>query len=155
MKSNYSFNAELISNRKFTKEELGLIKNEIEANEDFPHIYQIFAEVIEINFNGYIEIYIDSIPFDVDLSIDIEDMMKRIDSLIKGGWSNDSKVEFYSIKPTFTYIWYKDGKEWKESAMNTPKTDFFPEDDSWEDPDEDFYTSNYYPDYDDEDDSNW
>ena len=152
MKANYSFNAELISNRKFTASQIEKIKAEIESKEDYLQFYQIFSESLDINFNGYLEIYVEDFPFDLDLSPDIEDMIGEIDTIIPGGWSNDSKIEFQSIVPALTYVWYKDGKEWKEIARNSDRDDFFSS--SWEEEDPENYSSGVgYSDYDDE--SEW
>ncbi len=86
MKSNYSFNAELISNKKFNHTQIEKIKNGIEAREDFSRLYSLLSDAIEINFNGYIEIYIEDISFDVDITAEIEKMIEDLDSIIPGGW---------------------------------------------------------------------
>lgn len=152
MKANYSFNAELISNRKFTVSQIEKIKSDIESKEDYLQFYQIFSDSLEVNFNGYLEIYVEDFPFDLDLSTDIEDMIGEIDEIIPGGWSNDSKIEFHSILPALTYVWYKDGKEWKEVARNPERDDFFAS--GWEEEDPENYSSGgNYSDYDEE--SDW
>jgi hypothetical protein len=150
MKSNYSFNAELISNKKFTEAQLEKIKAELEAREDYSRFYQIFSDSVEINFNGYIEIYVEDFYFDLDLSSDVEDMIDEIDDIIPGKWSNDSKVEFHSNIPPITYIWYKDGKEWKEVAKNPDREDLFSSD-NWIEGDIEESGSRGYSDYDEDD----
>lgn len=146
MKYNYSFNAELISNKQFTEDELDTIKTELELREEFSQFYTLFKNSVEINFNKYAEIYIEDIPFELDLSSDIEKMIDTIDSIIPGGWSADSKIEFYSEFPHIITIWYKEGKTWKESSMNSPREDFLPGAE-WDETDEG-WGSDSYSDYD-------
>lgn len=156
MKSNYSFNAELISNKKFTNSQMEKIKNGIESNEIFSRFCSFFLDCTEVNFNGYLEIYLENISFDIDLTIEIENMVAELDSIISGGWSNDSKIEFYCEHPVINSIWYKDGKEWKNLVSNSPKSNEGFSSQPWEDVnDDEFYGGflDYNKDY--EDDENW
>jgi hypothetical protein len=150
MKSNYSFNAELISCKKFTASQLEKIKTGLESRENYSQFYQIFLDCIEINFNDCVEIYVEEFPFELDLSSDIEKMIKEIDDIVPGGWSSDSKIEFNSIVPALTYAWYKDGKKWKEVVKKLESESFFS---VWEDSSEDYSNDNSYSNYDEE--SEW
>jgi len=77
-------------------------------------------------------------------------MIEEIDDIIPGKWSNDSKVEFHSNIPPITYIWYKEGKEWKEVAKNPDREDIFSNDD-WIEGDIEESGSRGYSDYDEDD----
>ena len=149
MKSNYSFNAELISNKKFTDIQIEKIKTEFESREDYNTFYQAFSDSMEINFGGYLEIYIENIFLDLDLSSDIEEIVKCLDADIQGGWSSDSKLEFSSILPQINYVWYKDGNEWKKSIVDSPREDFFTSEWDEEDQGDNFYTEDYSDNYSD------
>ena len=152
MKANYYFHAELTSNEKFEKSHLDKLKNNIDSLEEFSNFYSIFSEVAEINFGGYLEIYIDDIPFDLDQSLVIEKMIENIDSIVPGGWSKDSKIEFYSEKPLSNSIWYKEDNEWKFYLTNSPEDLEYFQEIPWEEEGENYDEgfSNY--EYDDE---NW
>jgi hypothetical protein len=153
MKSNYSFTAELISNKKFTESQLNDIKNEIETREDLAQLHSVFLRYIEINFSGHIEIYVEDFGFDIDLSSDIEIMVSEIDGIIPGGWSNDSKIEFYIEFPATNLVWYKEDMKWNFTSSNSPKSDFFASD-GWEEPEKDDFYLYDSPDY-DESDNDW
>jgi len=58
---NYILNAELISNRKFTSQEITDIKLKMELVEDSILIYNIFIDCMETNFNGCLEIYVEDL----------------------------------------------------------------------------------------------
>lgn len=151
MKSNYSFNAELISSKEFTVQQLEKVKADLESEDRYSHFTQIFLDNLEINFSGHAEIYVEEYPFELDLSSDIESMVKDMDKVIPGGWSSDSKIEFISIMPPITYVWYKDNKGWKETSkeLSGPESFFSP----WEDSQDDYSQDRNYPDYDE--DSDW
>ena len=151
---NYLFNAELISNRKFTPSQIEKIKNEIDTNEDFPRFYPIFLELLEIGFGGILEIYVEDLNFEIDLTSEIEELVEKIDSLIPGGWSSESKIELVSSHPSFIRVWYKDKKEWKDSFSDSYREDTVFSEKKWksEDPYENPYESSY-DEYDSDD--NW
>jgi len=67
---NYILNAELISNRKFTSEEIADIKLKMELVEDSILIYNIFIDCMETNFNGCLEIYVEDLELESDLQND-------------------------------------------------------------------------------------
>jgi hypothetical protein len=150
---NYLFNAELISNRKFTPSQIEKIKNEIESNEDSLRFYPIFLELLEIGFGGILEIYAEDLSFEIDVTSEIEELIEKIDSLIPGGWSTDSKIELVSDHPALVRVWYKDKKEWKDYISDSYREDLVFSEKKWRS--EDSYDTSYensYGEYDSEDD---
>ena len=132
---NYILNAELISNRKFTSEEITDIKLKMELVEDSILIYNIFIDCMETNFNGCLEIYVEDLELESDLQNDLEKIVKELDSIIPGGLSNDSKIEWASTLPSINTVWYKDNNNWVERVTEVER-EFFDESE-WEDDDYD------------------
>jgi hypothetical protein len=132
---NYILNAELISNRKFTSEEIADIKLKMELVEDSILIYNIFIDCMETNFNGCLEIYVEDLELESDLQNDLEKIVKELDSIIPGGLSNDSKIEWASTLPSINTVWYKDNNNWVERVTEVER-EFFDESE-WEDDDYD------------------
>jgi len=132
---NYILNAELISNRKFTSEEITDIKLKMELVEDSILIYNIFIDFMETNFNGCLEIYVEDLELESDLQNDLEKIVKELDSIIPGGLSNDSKIEWASTLPSINTVWYKDNNNWVERVTEVER-EFFDESE-WEDDDYD------------------
>ena len=132
MKSNYFLNVDLTSNRKFSSNDLEDIKNSLELNEDFLSFCMLFAESLSINFSGHLEIYIEDQPFEMDLLIEVEDLIQKIDSLIPGGWESDSKIEWSSEAiPGPTHVWFKDSENW-EVIIRDHDRGFLGEDEDWD-----------------------
>jgi len=142
---NYLFNAELISNRKFTPSQIEKIKNEMDSNEDSPRFYPIFLELLEIGFGGILEIYVEDLSFEIDITSEIEELVEKIDSLIPGGWSTESKIELVSDHPSLVRNWYKDKKEWKGSLSDSYREDLVFSEKKWksDDPFDNHYESSY------------
>jgi hypothetical protein len=132
---NYILNAELISNRKFTSQEITDIKLKMELVEDSILIYNIFIDCMETNFNGCLEIYVEDLELESDLQNDLEKIVKELDSIIPGGLSNDSKIEWASTLPSINTVWYKDNNNWVERVTEVER-EFFDESE-WEDDDYD------------------
>ncbi len=132
---NYILNAELISNRKFTSQEIMDIKLKMELVEDSILVYNIFIECMETNFNGCLEIYVEDLELESDLQNDLERIVKELDSIIPGGLSNDSKIEWASTIPSINTVWYKDNNNWVERVTEVER-EFFDESE-WEDDDYD------------------
>ena len=133
MKSNYFLNVDLTSNRKFSSNDLEDIRNSLELNEDFLSFCMLFAESLSINFSGHLEIYIEDQPFEMDLLIEVEDLIQKIDSLIPGGWESDSKIEWSSEAiPGPTHVWFKDSENW-EVIVRDHDRGFLGEDEEWDD----------------------
>jgi hypothetical protein len=132
---NYILNAELISNRKFTSQEIMDIKLKMELVEDSILVYNIFIECMETNFNGCLEIYVEDLELESDLQNDLERIVKELDLIIPGGLSNDSKIEWASTIPSINTVWYKDNNNWVERVTEVER-EFFDESE-WEDDDYD------------------
>jgi len=130
MKSNYLLSVDLTSAKKFRKEQLSEIIASLELNEDFLEFCTLFSKNMEINFSGYAELYIEDQPFDVDILPEVEKLVKVVDSLILGGWSNDSKIEWVNGIPDETYVWFKDDNEWS-SVIKDHERGFIGEEEDW------------------------
>jgi len=134
---NYILNAEIMSNRKFTSREMLDIKSLMESREDFIILYNIFIDCMESNFNGCLEIYVEDLELDTDLQNDLEKVVKDLDSIIPGGLSNDSKIEWTAGTPAINTVWYKDNGNWFERISESER-EFFSdsnfEDDDYDNP---------------------
>ena len=148
MKSNYFLTVDLTSNKKFLKDQIEEIKSNLELNEDFLKFCTLFSTALDVNFNGYVEIYIEDQPFDNDILSEVEDLVENLDSFIPGGWVSDSKIEWISEIPDQTYVWFKDGSEWS-SVVREHDRGFIGEEEEWDDDSGDSYGS--YDDYENED----
>lgn len=129
MKSNYSFYVELVSNDKFNKEVVEEIQNILESDAHYLNFVEILSTSIDHTFTNHIEIYVEDQPFETDVYEEIEKILKLIDSLIPGGWANDSKIEWISEAPKSATVWFKDNNEWKK-VVNSNNRDFI--EDSWD-----------------------
>jgi len=121
---NYILNAELITNNKFTAKEILDIKLLMESREDFIILYNIFIDCMESNFNRCLEIYVEDVELDTDLQNDLEKAVKDLDSIIPGGLSNDSKIEWTAGTPAINTVWYKDNGDWFERISESER-EFF------------------------------
>jgi len=149
MKSNYFLTIDLTSNKKFLREQIENIKSNLELNEDFLKFSTLFSTALDVNFNGFIEIYIEDQPFDNDILNEVEELIENIDSFIPGGWVSDSKIEWVSEIPDQTYVWFKDGNAWS-SIIKEHDRGFIGEEEEWNDDSSDSYSS-----YDDYDEDSW
>jgi hypothetical protein len=135
--NSYILNTELITNKKFTASEISDIKLSMESREDFIILYSIFINCMGSNFNGCLEIYVEDVELDVDLQSDLEKVVNDLDSIIPGGLSNDSKIEWTAGKPAINTVWYKDDGNWFEK-ISEPEREFFSdpefEDDDYDNP---------------------
>ncbi len=152
MKSNYFLTVDLTSNKKFLSDQIDEIKSNLELNEDFLKFCTIFAASIDVNFNGYVEIYIEDHPFDNDILSEVEDLIENLDSFIPGGWVSDSKIEWVSEIPDQTYVWFKDGNAWS-SVVKEHDRGFIGEEEEWDESSSDSYDS--YNSYDGYDEDSW
>lgn len=112
MKSNYLLTIELISKNKFTKGEIERIKDILDLGVDNTPFRSIFNDSLSINFNSYLEVYAEDIIFDADVQEELVNLIEGIDSIIPGGWENDSKIEWVSEYQHTSSVWYKDGQKW-------------------------------------------
>jgi hypothetical protein len=146
MKSNYLLTIELISKNKFTRGEIESIKDMLDLGVDNTPFRSIFNDSLSINFNSYLEVYAEDITFDADVFEELSDLIETIDSIIPGGWENDSKIEWVSEYQHTSSVWYKDGQKW---ISVTKKNDrgILGEDEEWN---EDFDDHGYGSDFDEE-----
>jgi hypothetical protein len=149
MKSNYFLTIDLTSNKKFLKDQIDEIKSNLELNEDFLKFSTLFSAALDVNFIGYVEIYIEDQPFDNDILSEVEEMIDNLDSFIPGGWASDSKVEWVSEIPDQTYVWFKDGDDWSV-VIKEHDRGFIGEEEEWDESSSDSYSS-----YDDYDEDSW
>lgn len=148
----YILNVELISNLKFDSELFDELKGKMESREDFIAFYSVFLDFIQLNFNKFVEIYIEDYVVENDLQSDLEAMLKDLDSIIPGGLSNDSKIEWASSLSPLSVIWYKDNGVWNETVsenMEFSDEDWMRNDEYDSDPYEGRYPSRL------DDDDNW
>ena len=149
MKSNYFLTIDLTSNKKFLREQIENIKSNLELNEDFLKFSTLFSTALDVNFNGFIEIYIEDQPFDNDILNEVEELIENIDSFIPGGWVSDSKIEWVSEIPDQTYVWFKDGDKWS-NIIKEHDRGFIGEEEEWDEDSSDSYSS-----YDGYDEDSW
>jgi len=131
----YTLNIELISNKKFSEEELEMIKKDISMNEDYIEFYDILLNFITLNYNKYIEISIEDLEIEYDISSYALEMIKSLDKTIKNGLSNDSKFEYTDNESMITII-YKNNNNWVEKITDIEKSIY---EKRWDD--DDFYNS--------------
>jgi hypothetical protein len=149
MKNNI-LNVELISNNKLKQSDLDSLKEKMEVREDFILLYSVFMEVMELNFNGCMEIYLEDVEIESDLQEAISKMIYDLDEIVPGGLSNDSKIEWITPQH-ISNVWYKDNNNWLEKTTDTTERDFF--DDEWSD---DYDRTYGFDDFNDGiDDNNW
>ena len=149
MKSNYFLTIDLTSNKKFHKDQIDEIKSNLDLNEDFLKFSTLFSAALDVNFIGYVEIYIEDQPFDNDILSEVEEMVANLDSFIPGGWASDSKIEWASEMPDQLYVWFKDGDRWS-GIVKSHDRGFIGEDEEWNEDSSDSYSS-----YDDYDEDSW
>lgn len=147
MKPGYYLSVDLISKRKFPSEDLKKIENSLELNEDFFDICSILSGFITMNFSNHVEIYSDDIGFEADKLSEVEDFIEIVDSLIPGGWDNDSKIEWSSDYPDISYVWFKNGDLW-ELVTKEHDRGIWGEEEEWDNNDK---SSNYSSDIDPDD----
>ena len=150
---NHVLNAELISNKKFTSQDIEALKEKMELNEDYIVLYRIFIESMGNDFNGCLEIYVEDLEMEIDLQEMIEKMILDLDETIPGGFSNDSKIEWSCGSPMITTVWYKDNNNWIEKITESDREYFGSQ--VWDDDDYD-NTLGGYNDFDEGyEDDNW
>ena len=146
MKPGYFLYIELISNKKFQRDQIQEVKNSIESNEDFVIFSDLIVEGMELNFNSYLEIYVEDQPFESDIFIEVEKLITKVESLVSGGWSKDSKIEWISESSQMSIVWFKDDEKWK-SIHRPLERNIIEEEKDWDDYDN---PPNYYSNYDDD-----
>lgn len=149
MNSGYYLSVDLISRKKFIPGDLERIVSVIESNDDFFDLCSALSASISMNFSNHLEIYAEDIKFDSDKISEVEQFIEILDSLIPGGWSNDSKIEWSSDYPERTYLWFKNSDVW-ESVTKNHDRGIWREEEEWDGRDSDYD----YPDYTDPED-NW
>ena len=79
----------------------------------------------------------EDLELDTDLQNDLEKVVKDLDSIIPGGLSNDSKIEWTTGTPAINTVWYKDNGNWFERISESER-EFFSdsnfEDDDYDNP---------------------
>jgi hypothetical protein len=143
MKSNYLLTIELISKNKFTRGEIEGIKDILDLGVDNTPFRSIFNDSLSINFNSYLEVYAEDIIFDADVQEELGNLIENIDSIIPGGWENDSKIEWVSEYQHTSSVWYKDGQKWI-SVIKENDRGILGEDEEWnEELDDHGYSSDF------------
>ena len=112
-------NVELISKNRIQKDNIDDIRYYLESNDDYLSVYSRLAANLEINFDGFLMLYIEQMDMDEDLRGEVPNIIQDLEDLIPGGFSNDSKIEWLTSLPEETItVWYKDD-EWIEKNMKS------------------------------------
>ena len=133
MQSLFYLNCEILSRSKCNREDLDYFKESLENSTASPEILEKMIDESEINFQGFINISLDSVSFENDHFEDIEDLIDSLEEFIPGGCSNDSKIEWIPSFEIFTHVWYKQNGEWHFSKMDNDSPEIS---DEWMDDDQ-------------------
>jgi hypothetical protein len=124
MRSDFILNVDVSSSRKFSLEEFDFCKEEMESDFPYNEFSLILLENLELKKNGILEIYIEDLEMEFDLTEDIESILPGIDQYIKAG--KGSRIEWYSSRGVCNVIWTKGTSGWKRSEEDGDP-DFFEE----------------------------
>jgi hypothetical protein len=124
MKSDFILNVDISSSKKLSIEEFEFFKEEMESNFSFNEFSLILLENSELEKNGIVEIYIEDLGMEFDLTEEIEQILTEIDLLLKP--IKGSKIEWYSSRGICNIIWTKSSNGWERSEEDG-ETDFFEE----------------------------
>lgn len=124
MKSDFILNVDISSSKKLSIEEFEFFKEEMESNFSFNEFSLILLENSELEKNGTVEIYIEDLGMEFDLTEEIEQILTEIDLLLKP--IKGSKIEWYSSRGICNIIWTKSSNGWERSEEDG-ETDFFEE----------------------------
>jgi hypothetical protein len=121
MKSDFILNVDISSSKKISIEEFNFFKEEMESNFPYNEFSLILIENSELNRNG-MEIYIEDLEMEFDLTEDIESAIEEIDSIIST--SKGSRIEWYSSISISSRIWEKTTSGWQKRDEEG-ETDFY------------------------------
>lgn len=122
MKSDFILNVD-ISSKKISPEEFYFFKEEMESNFPYNEFSLILVENSGLERNG-IEIYIEDLEMEFDLTEDIESIVQEIDSIIQ--FSKGSRIEWYCSRSISNRVWEKTNSGWQKSDEEG-NPDFFEE----------------------------
>jgi hypothetical protein len=124
MKSDFILNVDIYSSRKFSPEEFEFFKEEMDSNFSYNEFSLILLENSELAKNGILEIYIEDLEMEFDLTKDIDSILLDLDQFVKV--AKGSKIEWYSSREICNTVWTKGANGWKkEEEEGNP--DFFEE----------------------------
>lgn len=124
MKSDFILNVDISSTKKLSTGEFEFFKEEMESNFPFNEFFLILLENSELEKNGTVEIYVEDLEMEFDLTGEIESILSEMDlalSPLKG-----SKIEWYSSRGVCNIIWSKTPNGWEKSEEEG-ETDFYEE----------------------------
>jgi hypothetical protein len=124
MKSDFILNVDISSVKKLSEAEFEFYKEEIESNFSFNEFSLILIENSELTRNGTIEIYIEDLEMEFDLTEDIDSILSSLDSITP--ISKNSRIEWYSSRSICNTIWSKGSNGWERSEEEG-ETDFYEE----------------------------
>lgn len=113
MKSDFILNVEISSYKKFSYDEFELFKEEMESRFPFNEFSLILSENSSLEKNGIVEIYIEDLGMEFDLTEDIDHIVNGIEDFIK--ISKGSKIEWYSSIGFFSCTWEKMSGGWDKT----------------------------------------
>jgi len=124
MKSDFILNVDISSSKKLSVEEFEFFKEEIESNFPFNEFFLILLENSELEKNGIVEIYIEDLEMEFDLTGEIESVLSEIDLVLRP--LKGAKIEWYSSRGVCNIIWSKTANGWEKSEEGG-ETDFYEE----------------------------
>ena len=124
MKSDFILNVDISSSKKLSLEEFEFFKEEMESNFSFNEFSLILLENSELEKNGTVEIYIEDLEMEFDLTGEIESILPELDLTLKP--LKGSKIEWYSSRGVCNIVWTKTLNGWSKSEEEG-ETDFFEE----------------------------
>jgi hypothetical protein len=123
MKSDFILNVDISTSKKFSSEEFEFFKEEIENNFPFNEFSLILIENSELTRAGSIEIYIEDLEMEFDLTEEIESIIYDTDILVSGIFKG-SRIEWYSSRDICNHVWTKESGTWKKSEEDG-NSDFY------------------------------
>jgi hypothetical protein len=124
MKSDFILNVDISSSKKLSTEEFEFFKEEMESNFPFNEFFLILLENSELEKNGTVEIYVEDLEMEFDLTGEIESILSEMDLVLRP--LKGSKIEWYSSRGVCNIIWSKTSNGWEKSEEEG-ETDFYEE----------------------------
>lgn len=130
-KNDFILNVDISTSKRFSQEYLESFKSQMEKEFGFNEFLLILLENSEISPSGRIEIYVEDLEMEFDLTEDIESIIPYLDQNLQT-LEVGSKIEWYSPMGFSSFVWEKLEDGWNKSEENDD-FDFY-DDDSFSDP---------------------
>lgn len=126
LKNDFILNVDICTTTRFSPEYFESFKSQMEKEFGFNEFHIILLENCDISSSGIIEIYIEDLDIEFDLTEEIESILPFLDqhlpTIEKG-----SRIEWYSPRGLCNYLWEKEDGGWEKSEEND-SMDFYDED---------------------------